>query len=367
MITNTQVTFRTVIVVCFVSFGTWAVAEDNQKKGANQSSAKRSKTDKSFSLQAKDFDRGSSAYYLDEEKWLAIDPKKGKEATATSIFSHTTGVYDVTLRVVAEDDGSSTYRVKIGGETIGEHTCPRSKKSLEESDRFNATWKNVKIRTGDRIEIGSTINSKKKNDQSRGRWSTLVFKPVSEKQKQSKPLGSKSIPSTPDTRPETLPTIVPTLPAATLRETPNLPATPILPATPATPLLVPPREPNGSGQVAITGALRIGSNVAITLDGPFAHKNDRKPNPTKDLKMSVKFVHESGEPERVIEGSFVGDGHGEAGLAESGVKWRAYFTPDKIGRWRYFILFTSSKNAESGEPNEKLAPYDGIEGRVLVE
>ena len=49
------------------------------------------------------------------------------------------------------------------------------------------------------------------------------------------------------------------------------PAAAVAPAKPLTPL-VQPRQPDGSGAVAITGELKQWHKVTLTLDGPFAHE-----------------------------------------------------------------------------------------------
>ena len=101
--------------------------------------------------------------------------------------------------------------------------------------------------------------------------------------------------------------------------------------------LVQPRKPDGDGSVAITGELKQWHKITLTLDGPFAHERDSKPNPFTDIQIHVKFTHESGSPEYVVPMYFAADGNAANTGAEAGTKWRAHLSPDKPGKWSYFI------------------------------
>ena len=47
----------------------------------------------------------------------------------------------------------------------------------------------------------------------------------------------------------------------------------------------------------LTGELKQWHKVTLTLDGPFARERDTQPNPFLDYRLTVRFAHESGEPE----------------------------------------------------------------------
>ncbi len=46
------------------------------------------------------------------------------------------------------------------------------------------------------------------------------------------------------------------------------------------------RKPDGDGSVAISGELKQWHKVTLTLDGPFAHEKDNKPNPFTDYRLT---------------------------------------------------------------------------------
>ena len=97
-------------------------------------------------MTAKKFSAGDTEnYYLDKDKWLAVDPEEHKYGKAASTFPFPTGKYDVTLRAVAESDGQSTYKVSIDDEALGDFKCPLSKNMFEEGPAFYKTWPSVSI------------------------------------------------------------------------------------------------------------------------------------------------------------------------------------------------------------------------------
>jgi len=129
-----------------------------------------------------------------------------------------------------------------------------------------------------------------------------------------------------------------------------------------------PRQPDGRGEVRITGELKQWHKITLTLDGPFAHELDPNPNPFTDYAMTVAFRHESGAPAYTVPGYFAADGNAANTSAESGVKWRAHLAPDKTGRWTYTVSFRPGPGvAVGGGPGEALKPYDGQSGSFVVE
>ncbi|WP_162340705.1 DUF5060 domain-containing protein [Cyclobacterium salsum] len=128
------------------------------------------------------------------------------------------------------------------------------------------------------------------------------------------------------------------------------------------------RKADGNGEVDVSGELKEWHKVTLTMDGPFAHELDKEPNPFTDYRMSVRFVHESGEPEYVVPGYFAADGNAAESGADNGIKWRAHLSPDKSGEWHYEVSFLKGELAAvSDQPWSKpLAPYDGAEGDFTI-
>jgi hypothetical protein len=144
------------------------------------------------------------------------------------------------------------------------------------------------------------------------------------------------------------------------------PAASPAPAKPLTPL-VQPRQPDGSGTVAISGELKQWHKVTLTLDGPFADERDNEPNPFTDCAMTVTFAHESGGPKYTVPGYFATDGNAANTSAEAGTKWRAHLSPDKPGQWTYAVSFVKGNRvAVSDAQGEALKPFHGKTGAFTI-
>lgn len=129
-----------------------------------------------------------------------------------------------------------------------------------------------------------------------------------------------------------------------------------------------PRGDDGNGDVSITGDNRQWHKLTLTLNGPFARERDNSPNPFLDYRMTVKFAHESGEPDYVVPGYFAADGNAANSSAQAGNQWRAHLSPDKAGEWSYQISFERGKRtAIDGDASaEPVAPFDGGEGKFTI-
>ncbi len=110
-------------------------------------------------------------------------------------------------------------------------------------------------------------------------------------------------------------------------------------------LLVEPRSAHGGGELKVTGELKQWHKVSVTLDGPFAHERDERPNPFRDYRMTVRFTHLSGAVSYDVPGFFAADGDAANSSAESGTAWRAHFAPDRTGTWTARVSFVHGKDA----------------------
>ncbi|MGE9295370.1 MAG: DUF5060 domain-containing protein [Puniceicoccales bacterium] len=125
------------------------------------------------------------------------------------------------------------------------------------------------------------------------------------------------------------------------------------------------RAAKGNGDIAINGSLEPGKELTIELTGPFA-KLKSKPV-TKDwARFQIRIEAPDGK-KSTVTGAFAGDGK----KAEEGNIWRANFTPDKPGEWKYAIVFRDIIEIPSGdEKSEKksrpIKPYDGKSGTFTI-
>lgn len=107
--------------------------------------------------------------------------------------------------------------------------------------------------------------------------------------------------------------------------------------------------------VVVSGELKEWHKVTVTVDGPMAKEMDVEPklNPFVDLRLDVRFRHESGSPDYLVPGYFAADGNAGETSATEGNKWRAHLSPDKVGKWEYAVEFAGSE-------------VDGVKGSFVV-
>lgn len=290
----------------------------------------------------------TTGLYLDKGKWLAVDPNQHKQGTASRTFPFPTGTYNVTLKAVGENDGQSTYKVKVDEDQLGDFKCPLSTEMFEEGKRYHRTWKNVEITEGAIISVTSAIGSKDGQEYSRARWAGVSFSPANAKtNKALAPVVKKMAKDNPQ-KPQ--------------RSRDSSPTKSVSDAK-----LQTPRKPDGSGNVTVSGEQQVWHKVTINLAGPFAHEKDNVPNPFTDYRMTVVFHHADGDS-FAVPGYFAADGNAGNSSAESGNVWKAHFAPNKPGTWDYSISFRKGAGVAvnldaAGTP---LSPFDGKSGTIAI-
>ncbi len=288
-------------------------------------------------MPAVSFPTSGSGYYADKDKWLAVNPEQRKDAKAMAPFPFAGGRYHLTLQTVGENDGRSSYEVFVNDVKLGAFLTPLSKEQFEEGKRFHNTWKNIEIGQGDVIAVRSVIGSEDGQEFSRARWSALAFAPANE---------------------------------ATKAAVAKMAAVNVKPVTSekAGPPLVLPRKSDGKGEVTISGELKQWHKVTLTLDGPYAHERDNKPNPFTDYRMFVMFVHESGSPRYNVPGYFAADGNAAESGAESGTRWRAHLSAYKPGRWTYLVTILRGEGIafQDYPTSDAKVPGNGVQGSFAI-
>ncbi|GAB5405976.1 MAG: DUF5060 domain-containing protein [Aureliella sp.] len=290
------------------------------------------------------FPTDGTGYYLDGGKWMAINPDKNKKAATSATFSFPTGVYDMTLRCVGENDGSSTYSVNVDDTQVGDYTCPLADEMFAEGPKFHKTFRKVTITEGAIIHVASQIGSKDGKEYSRARWSAVAFTPADEA-----------------TRTAAVPYLKKQVPA---RAAPKL----VSPTTPVSDKpLIEPRGKDGDGSIAVSGELKQWHKVTLDLSGPYAHEQDNAPNPFTDFALDVTFTHSGGE-KISVPGYFAADGDAANSSAESGNIWRVHFAPSKTGKWTYTVSMRRGQLAalNSDAKSEVVELLDGKSGSFTI-
>lgn len=289
-----------------------------------------------------------SNYYVHGNKWLAIDPEKHEQASAERTFPYPTGIYDIVLQTVGENDGRSSYSLAVDGEKVGDYRNPLSQQMYEEGESFNKTWKKIQITEGAVVRVSSEVGSEDGKEFSRARWLGVRFVPANAAtQKLAAPILRQQTANAAKPAAEK-PTSSPTTPVSTTA-------------------LHQPREANGDGAIKVSGELKQWHKITIDLNGPYAHEHDNQPNPFTDYRMTVRFKHADGT-ELTVPGYFAADGDAANSSAQSGTVWRAHFAPSKTGKWSYKVAFVEGKRAalDAQAQASALGPYDGGQGAIEV-
>ena len=121
----------------------------------------------------------------------------------------------------------------------------------------------------------------------------------------------------------------------------------------------------------VTGELKKWHRVAVTFDGPATSETDAL-NPFLDYRMQVTFTHSATGTTYNVPGFYAADGDAANTGAESGNKWRVYFTPDQTGTWTYtaeFITGTEVAISLDAVPagSSSAGFFDGESGSFFIE
>jgi len=296
-------------------------------------------------IKATDFPVEGTNFYMDKN-WLAINPKKDKEAQSTINFKGADGMYDLVFCGVGENDGQSAFTVLLNEKEVGHYSTPLSKSSFEEGALYNDLWENISLKKGDKITVIAKVGSKDGQEYSRGRWSGIIFAPMTKGKdvlENSKVLSSKQdVGSAAVFNGQ----VQAASKEAAKKETVE--------------------SKDGKGEVAISGELKQWHKITLTLDGPFAAETDMRPNPFTDYRMTVTFTHESGSPSYQVPAYFAADGSAGETSASEGNKWRAHLSPDKTGKWNYKISFLKGAMVATADMPwmKTLVPFDGRDFRA---
>ncbi len=128
-------------------------------------------------ISAQQFPSLGTDFYTHGDRWLAINPKTHKEAITSTAFNFESGKYDVVFVGVGENDGSSTFQILLNDKEIGTYQPKPTPKMFEEGKEYNALWKNIEIKKGDKITVYAKVGTDGK-EFTRGRWAGIVFTPV---------------------------------------------------------------------------------------------------------------------------------------------------------------------------------------------
>ncbi|MEM6803455.1 MAG: hypothetical protein AAF696_18755 [Bacteroidota bacterium] len=103
---------------------------------------------------------------------------KNKYAAVKKVFEGASGNYNITLTTLTEEDGESTYHIKVNGKELGVFQNPETSADMK---AYSHTVEKVFLERGDLIQIESNTHSNGKIPEgeafafARGRWRSITF------------------------------------------------------------------------------------------------------------------------------------------------------------------------------------------------
>lgn len=268
-------------------------------------------------VKANDFITKNEGFYKNNA-WLAINPNKNKTATATAVYDGGSGLFDLVVFGVGENDGRSRFSVIINDYEQGSFRPPLSTAMFDESPEYAKSFSDVQLNTNDLIKVVAEIGSADGKEYSRGRWAGIAIVPIGQGQ-------------------ELLQLLQEDIAANT--------------------------------EVKVSGELKKWHKVTLTFDGPETAESADY-NPFLNYRFNTTFTHNATGKTYVIPGYFAADGKAGQTGAEKGNKWKVHFAPDEIGEWTYEVDFRKgnwvavSSKKRAGNSG---AFMDGAKGSFSIE
>ncbi|MHB0754486.1 DUF5060 domain-containing protein [Polaribacter sp. M15] len=241
-------------------------------------------------LKATDFNFKNTGFYKNNE-WLAINPNKNKNATASLKYAGASGLFDVVLLGVGENDGQSRFTLKVNNHQQGNFRLPLSIEPFEEGAQYAKSFSDVQINNGDEISIQGFVASADGKEYSRGRWRALIILPIGQGEN-----------------------LIESFKAETAKNV----------------------------EVKISKELKKWHKITLTFDGPETSEKATY-NPFVNYRFNTTFIHKASGKKYVVPGFFAADGKAGQTGADKGNKWKVNFTPDEIGEWTYKVDFRKGR------------------------
>lgn len=124
-------------------------------------------------------------------------------------------------------------------------------------------------------------------------------------------------------------------------------------------------------EAGVYGEAKKWHRLTIAFEGEESSETGRV-NPFTDLRLDVKFRHESSGTEMMVPGYFAADGRAGESSAETGNIWRMHFSAPETGEWRYEAVFRKGEGIamdgdQEGEATVLNGSSDGlVEGTFQI-
>lgn len=269
---------------------------------------------KAVNIKATDFSINDNSFYI-HNNWLAVNPNIHKEGKATYKYKGQSGLFDLVMHAVGENDGQSRFSVSVNNHRQGSFRPEISTKTFDEGPDYGKTFLDVQLNTNDIITVKGEIASLK-GEFSRARWSGISLTAIGKGER----------------------------------------------------LLQSLKQLNNKTKVSVSNKIKKWHKMTITFDGPFTSET-KTFNPFMNYRLNVTFKHTKTGKSYLVPGFFAADGYAAHTSAKEGNKWRVHFSPSETGEWTYDVDFRKGNwVAVSNKLNTGFSGgfMDGARGKFTV-
>lgn len=118
-----------------------------------------------------------------------------------------------------------------------------------------------------------------------------------------------------------------------------------------------------NADVEVSGEKAIWRTLTLDIEGPESSET-ATPNPFTDYRLDVEFS--KGKNKYVVPGYFAACGQAAVNSCDSGNVWRAHFTPNEAGAWKYRVSFRAGDRIILGGKGKGIFGLDGLKGKVDI-
>jgi CubicO group peptidase (beta-lactamase class C family) len=118
----------------------------------------------------------------------------------------------------------------------------------------------------------------------------------------------------------------------------------------------------------LAGEAKLWHRVTLKFEGPETSET-ASPNPFRDYRLNVVFLHPGSGEARTVPGHYAADGNAAETSAEAGKIWRVHFSSNREGEWRWKVSFRTGPDvaiSEDPKAGEAWKPLDGQSGTFRV-
>ena len=130
-----------------------------------------------ITINAADFDRSGTNFIFPKKQWLAVNPKKGTEASISFIPKMPGGSYTFAVEVVMEPKGQASFTVQVGDEKLPAKQVPLLNRKKKDRTLHKLMWTEVPFKVGTEVTIHAQGVKVEDKFTARAKWTRVIMIP----------------------------------------------------------------------------------------------------------------------------------------------------------------------------------------------